>query len=78
MGGGRRARCKAMYVALCMQLMHGTCCTRLGYWGSNPSGCCWQGFLFAVLFVIVGFWNGNVTLLLTYNDDPIIKCNLML
>ena len=55
LGGGRRARCKAMYVALCMRLMHGTCCARLGYWGGYPSGCCWQGFLCAVLFVIGGF-----------------------
>ena len=31
-----------------------------------------------LLFVIGGFWNGNVTLLLTYNDDPIIKRDLML
>ena len=78
MGGQRRARCKAMYVALCMRLMHGTCCARLGYWESHPSGCCWRRFLHDLLFVIGGFWNGNLTLLLSYNDDPIIKRDLML
>ena len=34
--------CKALYAALCMLVMHGTCCARLGAWAINPKGFCWR------------------------------------
>ena len=59
-------------VALCMIWMHGTCGARLGYWDVVPSGFWCRG-----CFNGCWFKNWFVPLLLPYNDDPFIKCDLM-